>query len=205
MRKIVNIVAIAVAICMLITIGTASAETLNLTVDNDNVAAGPDCSKYDVGITYEGKNMTIVIWKPVDTDAHLKSIYLNFVTLNSVQNITLPDDTEIEFTYGGPAVPNLGTFNMNLTLGKDEYGNMVKPKIVQIEFADNIMLTPNLAGFSAAVHIGGLGIDGEGSKKLGNGECGGGGIDEEIPEFPTVALPIAAILGLAFFFQRRKE
>ena len=28
---------------------------------------------------------------------------------------------------------------------------------------------------------------------------------EEIPEFPTVALPIASILGLAFFFQRRKE
>ncbi|GEM_PF-3521603 len=28
---------------------------------------------------------------------------------------------------------------------------------------------------------------------------------EEIPEFPTVALPVAAILGLAFFFQRRKE
>lgn len=26
-----------------------------------------------------------------------------------------------------------------------------------------------------------------------------------IPEFPTVALPIAAILGLAFLFQRRKE
>ena len=27
----------------------------------------------------------------------------------------------------------------------------------------------------------------------------------EIPEFPTVALPIAAVLGLAFLFQRRKE
>lgn len=27
----------------------------------------------------------------------------------------------------------------------------------------------------------------------------------EVPEFPTVALPIAAILGLAFFMQRRKE
>lgn len=26
-----------------------------------------------------------------------------------------------------------------------------------------------------------------------------------IPEFPTIALPIAAILGLAFFMQRRKE
>ncbi len=29
--------------------------------------------------------------------------------------------------------------------------------------------------------------------------------DEEIPEFPTVALPIAAILGLAFFFQKRRN
>ncbi|MEA1985048.1 MAG: PEF-CTERM sorting domain-containing protein [Euryarchaeota archaeon] len=27
----------------------------------------------------------------------------------------------------------------------------------------------------------------------------------EVPEFPTIALPIAAILGLAFFFQRRRE
>ncbi len=26
-----------------------------------------------------------------------------------------------------------------------------------------------------------------------------------IPEFPTIALPVAAILGLAFFMQRRKE
>ncbi|WP_048063245.1 PEF-CTERM sorting domain-containing protein [Methanococcoides burtonii] len=28
---------------------------------------------------------------------------------------------------------------------------------------------------------------------------------EEIPEFPTVALPIVAIIGLTFIFQRRKE
>ena len=31
------------------------------------------------------------------------------------------------------------------------------------------------------------------------------GYDPEIPEFPTIALPIAAIIGLAFIFQRRKE
>jgi hypothetical protein len=30
-------------------------------------------------------------------------------------------------------------------------------------------------------------------------------ITSEIPEFPTIALPVAAILGLAFFMQRRKE
>ncbi len=33
----------------------------------------------------------------------------------------------------------------------------------------------------------------------------GGSEVQEIPEFPAIALPIAAILGLAFFFQRRKE
>ncbi|MCQ6962310.1 PEF-CTERM sorting domain-containing protein [Methanolobus chelungpuianus] len=30
-------------------------------------------------------------------------------------------------------------------------------------------------------------------------------VESEIPEFPTIALPVAAILGLAFFMQRRKE
>lgn len=29
--------------------------------------------------------------------------------------------------------------------------------------------------------------------------------DQSIPEFPTIALPVAAILGLAFVMQRRKE
>nr|WP_321496448.1 PEF-CTERM sorting domain-containing protein [uncultured Methanolobus sp.] len=28
---------------------------------------------------------------------------------------------------------------------------------------------------------------------------------EEIPEFPTIAIPVAAIIGLAFFMQRRKD
>ncbi|MBP1908164.1 PEF-CTERM sorting domain-containing protein [Methanolobus bombayensis] len=29
--------------------------------------------------------------------------------------------------------------------------------------------------------------------------------EEEIPEFPTIAIPVAAIIGLAFFMQRRKD
>ncbi|NPE31305.1 PEF-CTERM sorting domain-containing protein [Methanococcoides sp. SA1] len=28
---------------------------------------------------------------------------------------------------------------------------------------------------------------------------------DEIPEFPTIALPVLAILGLSFIFMRRKE
>jgi hypothetical protein len=29
--------------------------------------------------------------------------------------------------------------------------------------------------------------------------------EEEIPEFPTIAIPVAAIIGIAFFMQRRKD
>jgi hypothetical protein len=49
-----------------------------------------------------------------------------------------------------------------------------------------------------------IGPDGKGVSHAIFGWNGNGSITE-IPEFPTVALPIAAILGLAFFFQRRKE
>lgn len=35
--------------------------------------------------------------------------------------------------------------------------------------------------------------------------CPGGGNTTEVPEFPTIAVPIAAIIGLAFIMQRRKE
>ncbi|WP_406661277.1 PEF-CTERM sorting domain-containing protein [Methanolobus sp. ZRKC3] len=36
-------------------------------------------------------------------------------------------------------------------------------------------------------------------------ESGAGSGCTEIPEFPTMALPVAAILGLAFIFQRRRD
>lgn len=36
--------------------------------------------------------------------------------------------------------------------------------------------------------------------KIGFSDC-----NEEIPEFPTVALPVAAVIGLAFIFQHRRE
>ncbi|MBP2029681.1 hypothetical protein J2755_000601 [Methanohalophilus levihalophilus] len=36
-------------------------------------------------------------------------------------------------------------------------------------------------------------------------KVGFNGCQEEIPEFPTVALPIAAVIGLAFIFQQRRE
>ena len=40
---------------------------------------------------------------------------------------------------------------------------------------------------------------------IATSDFGAGSNSFDVPEFPTIALPIAAILGLAFIFQRRRE
>ncbi|WMW25445.1 PEF-CTERM sorting domain-containing protein [Methanolobus sediminis] len=44
-----------------------------------------------------------------------------------------------------------------------------------------------------------------GDASSASSDWGSASRDFEVPEFPTIALPVAAILGLAFFMQRRKE
>jgi hypothetical protein len=62
--------------------------------------------------------------------------------------------------------------------------------------------TSDLLGlFATASFTGALGTNG-GVLTISHG-CAGGGTT--IPEFPTVALPIAAVIGLVFFFQYRKR
>jgi hypothetical protein len=60
--------------------------------------------------------------------------------------------------------------------------------------------TPDLANLDAEVQF--TGTDSQDTKlKISHG-CTGG---QNIPEFPTVALPIAAVIGLVFFFQHKKK
>jgi hypothetical protein len=206
---------------ILLTVGAASADTMDLVVDkytiNDNNPNGvPDCENYTVRLTYESNEMTVVIIEPTvidQPDAFLLNIGM-MIGSNPVQNVTLLDDTEMQFTIGGSNFATLGDFDTNITFSQKKIDNtnvIPKPRAYKIIFANNIAFSSaNAEGFLAAVHVGGLTsdytADGETSVKIGNGECGGGtGTGTDIPEFPTIALPIAAILGLAFFFQRRKE
>jgi len=40
---------------------------------------------------------------------------------------------------------------------------------------------------------------------MGSAGVNSGSADVNVPEFPTVALPIAAVIGLVFFFQQKKK
>ncbi len=68
-------------------------------------------------------------------------------------------------------------------------------------FNDTVELAGNSNGYTTAVHIigirdgdGAAGLNSKASLKLADGNC----TNTQIPEFPTIALPIAAIIGLAF-------
>jgi hypothetical protein len=73
----------------------------------------------------------------------------------------------------------------------------VKYKTVIVQLPQNTELTANSVGNYVAVHYNYNGATYIGSEKKNN--------TTPIPEFPTVALPVAAILGLMFILQRRKE
>lgn len=86
---------------------------------------------------------------------------------------------------------------------KNEIARKVTIYINCTDWDGNLTQYQNEKGYAVAAHVTQLDASGS-SRWLGCDGDGDGGIGE-IPEFPTVALPIAAILGLAFFFQRRKE
>lgn len=210
-----------IAIGTILSIGAASADTMYLQMDKyyvEHPGETPDCDKYNISVEYVGNNMTVQIIEPTvveQPDAHLKAIGLMFAAYNPVVKVTLLDDTEMDYTDDFAAnFGALGEFNKNVTFDFKTTGGVIidpKPRAYKLEFLNPIVFdSDNTEGFKAAVHIGGLDTtytaDGSDSVKVGDGECDdGGGGTQEIPEFPTIALPIAAIIGLAFIFQSRKE
>lgn len=98
-------------------------------------------------------------------------------------------------------VDGFGRFNTELLIPTNVAERTTGPIVIYLSAGSYFEANDN--GKYIAVHVISLGTGGV-STYVTNGECGGGQ-QQEIPEFPTIALPVAAILGLAFFFQRRKE
>lgn len=96
-------------------------------------------------------------------------------------------------------VDNTQTYSLNLIL-EDDDGNMVDEDSGEragnsgtYHFYTGFF---DLAGLTAYVNN----VPGGNNLVISDG-CSG---EAQIPEFPTVALPIAAIIGLVFLFQQRK-
>ncbi len=196
------LIGMLIAVVLMVGVGTASALDLGYPIEDNQ--PGYECGDFLANVTIDGVNVTVelVTDSPYNAyltdDTSIKSLGLSTTTALNVVSIN-------GTSAGNPdAFGSFGTFNTNVGFAPNE--KTTGP--ITITFDDNVELVPNNNGYTAAVHIIGL-WNGEGaagsnsaaSLKLADGDCG----NSQIPEFPTIALPIVAIIGLAFILQRREE
>ncbi len=96
-----------------------------------------------------------------------------------------------------------GTWYAIEKIDQVENGKFLLPALSNSLLIDIAVTSPNP---SDRIHI-----DSEGTHMVSSGEQGFTGnpyshdLTWQIPEFPTIALPIAAVIGLVFMFQQRKK
>jgi hypothetical protein len=207
LRREVNICVIAVAICMLVIVGTTSAAySCSSWKYSDDIPEGMDI---DFDIECIDGNLHIIDNSSGILDPGIKTIQI-------WPNATSAQDDNPDITWSIKS-PMSGPF-------QDEFSDGTEFEIDQAKLRSTGL---KISGFEndtcpdeikIAIHIRWVnengeeeyavlyatGTEGELSSVWAFAECTSGGI-QEIPEFPTVALPIAAIIGLAFMLQRRKE
>ena len=171
----------------------SASELYNLTYPKDTLS----CGDVAVGVIVDGNNVTVEVLflSPtyLSNTTSIKTFGLNTVGLTEANvtgitgaNRTLTGLSDFSAEFG----------NFNTTVGFVTSEKTLGP--ITITFDGPVVLVPNSLNFNAAVHL--IGLNEGLSVKVADGECG----TQEIPEFPAIALPIAAILGLAFIFMRRK-
>ncbi len=182
-------------------VGTANALDVGYPIDN---VYGYECGDFLVNVTVDGVNVTVelITDSPYDVyltdDTSIKSLGLN--TQNELEVVSIdganPGNPD---SYG-----SLGSFNTAVGFAP----NVKTTGPITVTFNDTVELVDNSNGYTTAVHIigiwdgdGAAGSNSEASLKLADGNCA----NTQIPEFPTIALPIAAIIGLAFILQRKEE
>lgn len=191
-------------------VGSASAG-INVQIDKDQFPEGSisvedyiPCDKIDIPVTINGNVMTIQLTylDSLYSVEYIGDIAINLEGTNAISNVEWGTYdygngvTQAPINYGN----DLGDFTHYINMPNNPQA-MKTTGPITITFTNPIVLKDNAKGFSIAVHLKGVEGAQADSVKLGDGECGGNG---GIPEFPSIALPVAAILGLAFVFMRRK-
>ncbi len=183
--------------------GTASAgSTLNLTVPNDGSAHF--IGLMDVGVTLDGQNISVeCVRNDTFVDPAIDKIYYHLdkdvVSIIDERNYPAAWGFDIK-TPNGHNVANFGRFYTECTMESNSY-RTAGPVVITLDGGFGEAIPLNDKGHSMAVHVRVRSADdGSDDSVWLTNENG-----HEIPEFPTVALPIAAILGLAFIFNRRDD
>ena len=176
MKKIVTIL---IAIALIAMIGTAAADPSKIDIDT-TTTANP-------------------LYHPLDGSTVSYSVEISEMRLNSS-----PTTRYMELTNVGLGDVNISGNGVSMNTGPGVTGMtwMVPANTASQTFT--LKVTTTTAGTVAIDNSLGTSIPLTSISRTA-ADFGGAANDFEIPEFPTIALPIAAILGLAFIFQRRRE
>lgn len=194
---------IGMLVCLISLTGTALADPIALNVDNEDGAA---VAMQNVVVSVSGNTATF----SVSPNAGSPQGWFDLVGLPSGLEIDTEDPYSVTDVNGNPVYGYTYKEDNNIGGGfTDENGaqldfttaKLPRPganqdifTTIHVKFSGTL---PSPSYFGAHVAWG-VKINGIDSAKFSNGNA-------EIPEFPTVALPVAAILGLMFIFGRRKE
>ncbi|WP_135606312.1 PEF-CTERM sorting domain-containing protein [Methanococcoides sp. NM1] len=198
-----SLIGVGLVVLLMAMTGVASAEAVVHSLSFPTDDSTFDCGDVVVNVTVDGYNVTVELVEPFDYhtgDTKLTALAMNTSVAFTKANITAINGYVLGDLTDGHVVSfgSLGDFNTQF--GFDPSDKVTGP--VTITFDSPVVLVGNSPqGFSLAVHV--QGLDSGRSIKIADGVCGEP--VTPIPEFPTVALPIAAVIGLAFLLQRRRD
>lgn len=192
--QIIGIVAL-----LFLSMGAASADGCsNLTKNTENVPIDVSLNTATV-VTSAGNREAIVLKyiNPVKSGREsITTIQLN-IEMDCIQDVY--DGTGTKWTVSDKQTAKMyGDFSTEISRKMGDT-DTPGPVYIVLKPGCDSELQANEDGYIIAVHVQRLGEGAEGSTWV---TCGGN--NQEIPEFPTIALPLAAIIGLAFIFGRRK-
>ena len=176
MKKIVTIL---IAIAMIAMIGTAVADPSKIDIDTTTIA-NP-------------------LFHPLDGSMVSYSVEITEMRLN-----TSSTTRYMELTNVGLGTVRLHGNGVDITTGPGVTGMQWTVPANTASQTFTLEITTTTIGTVAVDNSLGSSIPSDSISRTA-ADFGGAANDFAIPEFPTIALPIAAILGLAFIFQRRRE
>jgi|GEM_PF-3047500 len=201
---------ISILVFLLFVVGSASAETFYLTNTSEKIN-GEDIEGIKVKVEFNGTHIIITdLSTSVDGQtADIKGIKL-YLQDQYIDSVTDPGHTTNIWTHtdnGKKNFAGFGEFYTSCTKSTDSTKSRGPIVIALNPSFTQGQLPSNALGNSVIVHLGfgdnPLITVGEGEKVPDSSWIGG---YTEIPEFPSIAFPVAAVLGLMFVMgNRRKE
>ncbi|WP_440955201.1 PEF-CTERM sorting domain-containing protein [Methanosarcina sp. Mfa9] len=199
----------------IITVSAASATTFDLTETTDDYKCGVPIR---VQVDYESNCIKLTVVEPVNdstfenatgnytiSNVDIKDIWIKNGSNSIVCVSDLSDDNNNNKWIYGPtnskSIGSFGDFQTFIGKEKNKY-KTIGP--IEIRFKDNVGTPPLGSSYSIAAHVAfNLVSLNEGSyQEVG---CSGKVTGTNIPEFPSVVLPVAAIMGILLISQNWKK